>query len=187
MLLELRQIEVILNADAAESAGEVLTEFGADAIWTQTLKDGYASVRAAVPARSAEGAMDKLETLAGSDPASRVLLTEILVALPRKEEPNNEEEKEAAPVEEPKFGPDRVSREELYANATRGGRVTQIYMVLAALSSVVASVGIIRDNTGVVIGAMVIAPLLGPSVALSLGATLGDGALMRRAQALGLR
>jgi uncharacterized hydrophobic protein (TIGR00341 family) len=176
---ELRQVEVILRSASAVMAGEVLTESGADAVWTQVLDDEYSSVRAAIPGRSTEGAMDRLATLTGTDARSRVLLTDILVALPRREEPEVEEAEK--PVEEPKFGPDRVSREELYADASRGGRITAVYLVLAALSSVVASVGIIRDNTGVVIGAMVIAPLLGPSVALSLGATLGDGALMRRA------
>lgn len=178
MPADLRQIEAVLRDHSAEHATDVLTEAGAEAVWKQTLDDGYVSVRATVDARSAEAAMDGLERLTGSDPATRVLLTDVLVALPRREET---EEDDVEELEEPKFGPDRVSREELYANASRGGRITRVFLVLAVLSSVVASVGIIRDNTGVVIGAMVIAPLLGPSVALSLGATLGDGSLMRRA------
>jgi uncharacterized hydrophobic protein (TIGR00341 family) len=45
----------------------------------------------------------------------------------------------------------------------------------------VASIGVLRDNLAVVIGAMVIAPLLGPNVALSLATTLGDGNLARTA------
>lgn len=182
MPAELRQIEVILPQRTACQAAEVLTEFGADAVWTQSLKDDYASVRATVLARSAEGVMDRLSTLTAGDPGSRVFLTEILATLPRVEEEKPEKEDEVEEeVEEAKFGPNRVTREELYSEAARGGHVTRVYVVLVALSSVVASVGIIRDNTGVVIGAMVIAPLLGPSVALSLGATLGDGALMKRA------
>jgi uncharacterized hydrophobic protein (TIGR00271 family) len=38
-----------------------------------------------------------------------------------------------------------------------------------------------RDNTAAVIGAMVVAPLLGPNMALALGIVLGDGSLVRRA------
>lgn len=48
------------------------------------------------------------------------------------------------------------------------------------LSTVVASIGLIEDNVAVVIGAMVIAPLLGPNLALSLATALGDLSLMRR-------
>lgn len=42
------------------------------------------------------------------------------------------------------------------------------------LSSIVAAIGLLRDNVAVVIGAMVIAPLLGPNVALAFATTLGD-------------
>jgi uncharacterized hydrophobic protein (TIGR00341 family) len=51
---------------------------------------------------------------------------------------------------------------------------------MVALSTVVAAVGLTRGDIAIVIGAMVIAPLLGPNVALSLAATLGDPDLARR-------
>ncbi len=38
----------------------------------------------------------------------------------------------------------------------------------------------LRDSTAVVIGAMVIAPLLGPNVALALSTTLGDSSLFKK-------
>jgi uncharacterized hydrophobic protein (TIGR00341 family) len=44
---------------------------------------------------------------------------------------------------------------------------------------VVAAIGLVEDNVAVVIGAMVIAPLLGPNLALSLGTALGDLELVR--------
>jgi uncharacterized hydrophobic protein (TIGR00341 family) len=52
--------------------------------------------------------------------------------------------------------------------------------VLVSLSTVVAAIGLIESNVAVVIGAMVIAPLLGPNLAFGLGTALGDGALMRK-------
>jgi len=60
-------------------------------------------------------------------------------------------------------------------------RMSWIYMALMILASVVAAVGILRNNVVFIIGAMVIAPALGPNVALSLAATLGDVELTRRA------
>ncbi len=44
-----------------------------------------------------------------------------------------------------------------------------------------AAIGILRNNVVFIIGAMVIAPVLGPNVALSLGTTLGDVHLTRKA------
>jgi uncharacterized hydrophobic protein (TIGR00341 family) len=180
MATELRQIEVILPARNAEVAVSLLAELGVNTAWSQVLQNDHMSIRFPVPFRTVEEAMDRLSTLITGDPTSRVMVTEIVATLPR---PAVDEPDESAGTEEPKFGPDRVTREELYTNASRGGRISSVYLVLVVLSSVVASVGIIRDNTGVVIGAMVIAPLLGPSVALSLGATLGDSDLMKRAAA----
>ena len=52
---------------------------------------------------------------------------------------------------------------------------------MTILSAVVAAVGLLRNDVAVIIGAMVIAPLLGPNVAMSLATTLGDFTLLRRA------
>lgn len=73
------------------------------------------------------------------------------------------------------------TREELYNQVSTGAQTDSNYLLLAALSTVVAAVGMSEDETAVVIGAMVIAPLLGPHLALTLGAALGDLALVRRA------
>jgi len=66
------------------------------------------------------------------------------------------------------------SREELYSDITNAVKLTRIYMALVVLSTIVAALGILRDNTAVVVGAMVIAPLLGPNVGLSLSSALAD-------------
>ena len=49
------------------------------------------------------------------------------------------------------------------------------------LSAIVAAIGLLNNNVAVIIGAMVIAPLLGPNVALSLATTLGDFSLAKNA------
>jgi uncharacterized hydrophobic protein (TIGR00341 family) len=51
------------------------------------------------------------------------------------------------------------------------------------LSTIVVAIGLLRDNPAVIIGAMVIAPLLGPNVALALATTLSEPKLAQ----LGLR
>jgi len=83
----------------------------------------------------------------------------------------------------------RVSREELYNDVSESITVSWRYIIMVVLSTVVAAAGMLRDSVAVIIGAMVIAPLLGANVALSLATTLADVALARRAiviNALGL-
>ena len=87
---------------------------------------------------------------------------------------SEEAEKEEAPSP-------RISREELYQQVNEGAQLTRTFVVLVALSAVVAAVGVDYNNVTVVIGAMVIAPLLGPNVALALATALGDMGLAKSA------
>jgi uncharacterized hydrophobic protein (TIGR00341 family) len=68
----------------------------------------------------------------------------------------------------------------LYEDIRNGAQLTRVNLAMVALSTVVAAIGLYHNSVAVVIGAMVIAPLLGPNVALSLGITLGDLLLLRR-------
>jgi uncharacterized hydrophobic protein (TIGR00341 family) len=52
---------------------------------------------------------------------------------------------------------------------------------MTVLSTVVGAVGLRHNSVAIIIGAMVIAPLLGPNMALALGTALGDLTLLRRA------
>ena len=80
----------------------------------------------------------------------------------------------------------RISREELHEDLASGARLTVPYGTMVALPTVVAAVGLVRSDVAIIIRAMVIAPLLGPNVALAFASVLGDGALARRAlKALG--
>lgn len=71
-------------------------------------------------------------------------------------------------------------REALYSSIERNAHLDVNFIVLVVLSTVVATIGLIENNVAVVIGAMVIAPLLGPNLALALGTALGDWGLMLR-------
>ena len=71
-----------------------------------------------------------------------------------------------------------TTREELYNNIEKGARLNSTYVILVVLSTVVVAIGLLEDNVAVVIGAMVIAPLLGPNIALALAAALGDTELI---------
>ncbi len=85
------------------------------------------------------------------------------------------------PAAEGQGGGRSASREELYEDVAGGADAGADYVVLTMLSVIVAAIGLNTDNVAVIIGAMMIAPLLGPNLALSLGAALGDLALIGRA------
>lgn len=89
-------------------------------------------------------------------------------------------EQDKVEEEDEEKGTGRIAREELYADLADSARLSGVYLVLIALSAVVCSFGLVTESETVVIGAMVIAPLLGPLVATSLATTLAD-------QDLGLR
>ncbi len=55
-----------------------------------------------------------------------------------------------------------------------GIQINRTFVSLIILSSIVAAVGLMRNDIAIIIGAMVIAPLLTPNMALSLATTLGD-------------
>lgn len=73
-----------------------------------------------------------------------------------------------------------TSREELLDIVSRGVNPDKNFIMFVILSTIVAAIGLLEDNVAVVIGAMVIAPLLGPNLALAFSTALGDVALARK-------
>ncbi|MEM9530094.1 MAG: TIGR00341 family protein [Pseudomonadota bacterium] len=74
-----------------------------------------------------------------------------------------------------------MTREQLFSEVRQGCQLDVNYVMLVILSTVVAAIGLLENNVAVIVGAMVIAPLLGPNLALSLGAVLGDKRLITEA------
>lgn len=58
---------------------------------------------------------------------------------------------------------------------------TPAFYALTALSTLIAAFGLLANSTAVVIGAMLVAPLMGPIFGLTMGLVRGDMAVLRRA------
>jgi len=131
------------------------------------------------PTGQTEAIMDRLEGAYGTQEGFTVVLLSVEASIPR---PASDEAGEA-PADASKAAPviGRVSREELYTEVTQSIGDGRSYLILVALSAIVAAAGLVKDDLAVIIGAMVIAPLLGPNVAMSLASTLGDEKLLKRA------
>ncbi len=161
--------------DDVASGGEVLGQWE-DAAREQTI------LQLLVEAEKVEPITDVLERKFAQDEGFRVVLLAVEAVFPRpdkkKEESNNEE---SGSEEDVPVGPKRLSREELYEEANESIGVTRVFLGMTVLSAMVAAVGLMREDIAVIIGAMVLAPLLGPNVAMALATTLGDTQLLRRA------
>ncbi|SLN14687.1 hypothetical protein AQS8620_00237 [Aquimixticola soesokkakensis] len=72
-----------------------------------------------------------------------------------------------------------ATREEIYGDIRDGASLTTDYLLMTALATCVAAIGLNTGQVAVVIGAMVIAPLLGPILAFAFGTTLGNLALLK--------
>lgn len=181
--MSLRLIDVTLATEDADAALEILREHDATLISRDPQAGDSTSLRAVLQTEGSESLLDALEERWGGEDHFRLVLLPVAATVPRPEEPAEDEGKEGKKEEK---GGGRLSREELYAQIAGDVGLTRGYLALVALSSIVAAVGIQRDSTVVLIGAMVIAPLLSPNVGLAFGTTLADTELIRKAALAGI-
>lgn len=177
--MSLRLIEIDLPAEELSRVPPLLEEQDVVETRIMELGGGAGLARILLRAERTEVVTDLLSrTFQGTD-GFRLLMYPIEATLPRVEEAEKEEESSEEANESK--SPERVSREELYEDVAAGAKTSTVFLVTVALSTLVAAVGLLRGDVAIVIGAMVIAPLLGPNVALSLASTLGDTELAFRA------
>lgn len=150
--------------------------------WQVPLDDGHLLLRVLLDTGDTEALLNWLDDEIGLTHDYRLVLLPVEATVPRPALP--EVALEPEPALPPRLA--RVSREELYQDVADAIEIGKIYYTFVVLSTVVAAGGLLRDNVAVVIGAMVIAPLLGPNIALALGTTLGDTDLLRRAMKVNL-
>ena len=173
-----RLIELVLPEESQDRFRQLTDDQPTIEVWEDILADGRLQMKILVPVEQSEAVLDLLEKNFRHMQGFKLILMPVLATIPRPESneipvnltgDGNEQEKPPAA--------NRVSREELYAEVADTAKLSTIFSIMVVLSSMVAAVGIIQSNVAVIIGAMIIAPLLGPNVALSLATTLGDSKL----------
>ncbi len=180
--MALRLIEVFLPKDQKDRVQELLKDHKVLGSWQEGLSEDKILMKLLLPAEETGAVLDLLEKRFSSVEGFRIILLPVEASIPRpQEEEAPPEQKETQLEKEPDKKIARISREELYADIEEISRLSWVFVVFVLLASIVATIGILRDNVVVIIGAMVIAPLLGPNVALSFATTLGDTDLARQA------
>jgi len=170
----MRLIQVLVPEGARESVLEALDDQGIDyALFDEVGRGDFeAMVQFPVPESGVEQVMDRLRD-AGvrGDSYTIVLPTETVVS-----------QRLAALVE--RFPGLRISREELYARAEDLAPANSTFFAFLLLSTVIATTGLLLDSAATIIGAMVVAPLMGPAISASVGTILDDQRMASRGVAL---
>ncbi len=171
----MKLIEVVADAGHLDTLVGLAEQYGAlDCWYGQTSEDQRRSVRMLVADEARQTVLDALQNLLGTAENARIIVQPVEAVLPRPVK--NDEDAENGASTRAATG---TTREELYNAIEKGARLDRNFLILVFLSTVVAAIGLLEDNVAVVVGAMVIAPLLGPNIALAFAATLGDLDLLK--------
>ena len=196
--MSLRLIQVILPRRHRDEMAVILAEADPPQSWTAELGHDFQMTTILVRAAAVEALSDTLTEQFSALDGYRLVILPVQASLPKVPEPEPEPKdngdepgnghghgngngsggENGKPKWKPLIG--RVSREELDEAISRSGKPDGLYIAMTVLATVVATVGLIKNSPAVIIGAMVIAPLLGPNMALALGTTLGDWRTIRR-------
>lgn len=124
----------------------------------------------------AQELVDKLQNICDGNDDWRIIVMPVEATAPQPEQDDGNGDGQDAKRQKKK-----ALREEIYNDVADGASLSTDFFILTIASTIVAALGLNANNVAAVIGAMVIAPLLGPILAVSLGTALGDFSLITRA------
>lgn len=166
----MKYVEIIAAAGSSDTIAAIAEKVKAVDFRLGVIgEDGMQQMRMLVNADSLQLTLDTLQNVLGAQSTSHIVVLPVEASLPKPVEEKDKKNNSAT-----------SARELLYEEVMTGARLDLSFLLLVILSTIVAAIGLIENNVAAVIGAMVIAPLLGPNLALSLGTALGDVALMRQ-------
>ncbi|KLI63511.1 TIGR00341 family protein [Aurantiacibacter marinus] len=153
--------------------------------WRETVPGGQEKYTCIVQQRYTERLLDDLEDIFGDDPHFLAHVELLEAVLPRIEETADSELPLGSDLPPPTalerfFSRDRLNTDEIYDDIEESLKITPSYLITVVLSAVIAGLGMRSGQTAVVIGAMIIAPLLGPTMGMALAATVGNARLGAR-------
>ncbi|MCA0983961.1 TIGR00341 family protein [Halobacillus yeomjeoni] len=179
--MNLQLIEVYIPEHHFESIDEKLKEYDHQSYWVSSESEDRKLVRILVETSSVEEILNYLEEVSNVVEGFETMLIPVQTYLSK--ETINQKTKEAKEKEEKEDENEkarllRASRHELLSSVEKNSHITLNYSLLIILSAVVATVGFLKDSEAVVIGAMVIAPMIGPVIAIAFSSVLGDYKLL---------
>lgn len=155
----------LANEDTIVAIAE---KYKVEQFWVQAGEQGMKSYFFLIETSDSQQIIDTAATIIGHDDGAKIIVHAVEAVLPKRKGSEDSESKKK------KKSNQGLSREELYASVSKGAELDSNFIFLVLFSTLVAGVGLIQDSPAVVIGAMVIAPMLGSNLALALGTALAD-------------
>ncbi|WP_435098890.1 TIGR00341 family protein [Halarchaeum sp. P4] len=170
----MRLVQVIIPAGKRETILGELEERDIDYVVTdETGSQGYTGVvYFPIPTQAVEDVLSALRDAGLEQNAYTVVVDAETVVSKRFEELQERYEEEKSD--------DRIAREEIVATAEDLAPRLVPFLVMTVVSAVVATAGLLLDSPAVVVGSMVIAPLIGPAMATSVGTVVDDREMFLR-------
>lgn len=178
--MEQRLVEIILPEGRGDDIPELLYNQSLAGYWRDSVGEHQARIRILLDKSEVEPVLNILEPYLEKLPEASALLFSVETSIPRKN--FNQTENHTTGNKEGEHTPsNRISRHELYSDIAATIGITSTYFLMVVLSAIIAAIGLLRNDMAIIIGAMVLAPLLMPNVALALANTLGDSELAIKA------
>ncbi|MDQ2049697.1 TIGR00341 family protein [Natronolimnohabitans sp. A-GB9] len=168
----MRYVEVTVPTGRKGAVLEILEDEGINYVVSDETsgRDYVAVVRFPIPSQAVEQVLDRLTEAGISDDASIVVIdAETILS------DDFARLKEQYSRGRPAGG--RISRHELQTRAADLTPSFAVYATMTFISAIVATSGLLLDSPAVVVGSMVIAPLIGPALAASIGTVIADSEL----------
>lgn len=174
--MSIQLIEVYTPKLAMEDISTSLIEFPIIYEWITNETEGNDTLlKIFVKTEDTEDILNYLETISAERDNFHVFLYPVQTYIPDLNEWQQADTKKKKEKDKDFV---RASRHELYSIVRISSNTSVSYTWFLILSAIVATVGIIKNSPAIVIGAMVIAPLIGPFVAAAFACVLGDYKLL---------
>ncbi|WP_146816020.1 TIGR00341 family protein [Alkalibacillus haloalkaliphilus] len=175
--MSMQLIEVYIPKHKYEDVKPALDKFSQESVWKEYEINDRVLMRMIVAEEEVEEVLDYLEAVSSMSEGFETILFPVHTYFSRetiKEKETEEKSNKKNVSNEEKGRLLRASRQELTHTIDKKSHLTMNYTLLIIFSAIVAAGGFINDSEAVVIGAMAIAPLIGPAISVSFAAVLGD-------------
>lgn len=176
--MALRMVEIMIPDTQREALKTELNRLELEEIWEEELLEDTFRVRILFAANQVEPVTDELQQRFSNVKRFRMVISPVEATIPRPE--SDEDEGEHEEDDEESTSTAEVSRDELHEELSSAVRTSWSFLLMLVLSGIVAAFGFYRNNIALLIGAMVIAPIIGPNVGLAFATTIGDLQLLFR-------
>ncbi len=170
-----RVIKIILPGEHGKEALDLLGSQESLIFWQEESSEANFVASVLTDLGNSEALMDLFEKEFSSITGFKLILFPVEASIPRmdvSEKGASDSNLDSAKNEQKRKT--RISREELYSDIVDSTELSNIFVLMTILSTVVVAIGLLKNNVAVIIGAMVIAPFLGPNVALALSTNLAE-------------